>query len=66
MGPVQISFFILLEWQKGNYIASEFINANEVKSIKDEIEKIEFFDSKSQIWDPNLIKNALVLIYKKR
>jgi hypothetical protein len=57
---------LLIEWQKGNYIASEFINANEVKSIKDEIEKIEFFDSKSKIWDPKLIKNALVLIYKKR
>lgn len=56
---------LLLEWMNNNYIESEYINIQEVYTIKNEIKKIEFYDSKSKKWNKNNLINAIVFIYKK-
>lgn len=56
---------LLLEWKNDNYIQTEYITLQEVNNIKKNIEKIEFYDSKSKIWNKNDLKNAIVFIYKK-
>jgi len=56
---------LLLEWQKGNYISSKYINDDFINIFKNTFDKICFYDSDSKIHDKNLVKNALVFIYKK-
>jgi hypothetical protein len=51
-------------WKNGNYHSSEYINDVEIERIKNEIESIDFYDSKSKLWG-DAVKNAFVYIKKK-
>ena len=51
-------------WKNGNYHSSEYINDVEIERIKNEIESIDFYDSKSKRWG-DAVKNAFVYIKKK-
>jgi hypothetical protein len=56
---------LLENWKENNWIESDFISLDEIQTIKDSIEYIEFFDSHSKSWDKNLLKNAFVYMKKK-
>lgn len=51
-------------WKNNNYIESKYINKFEIEIIKNEIESINFYDSKSKLWGNSVI-NAFVYIKKK-
>jgi hypothetical protein len=50
-------------WLKSEWIETEYINLDEIQIIKQDIESIEFYDSKSKRWGDS-VKNAFVYIKK--
>jgi len=56
---------LLINWQSSNFIESQYINKEEVDSIKTTIDRIELFDSESKKWSSEDVKNAFAVIYKK-
>jgi len=56
---------LLLNWKDGDVHTSYFINKEEAGSIYKDIEKIEFYDSKSSKWNSEAGKNAFCVVYKK-
>lgn len=53
------------QWKDNNWVESEFINNIDIKNIKNDIESINFYDSKSKLWPSETIINAFVYIKKK-
>ena len=53
------------EWKNGNFIETEFVDKNFIEKFKNTVGEISFCDSKSLLWNRNLLKNALVCIRKK-
>jgi hypothetical protein len=52
------------KWSNNNWIETEYINSDEIQIIKEDIESIEFYDSKSTRWGDS-VKNAFVYVKKK-
>lgn len=50
-------------WKNNNWIETEYINIYEIQEIKEDIESIHFYDSKSIKWGDS-VKNAFVYIKK--
>jgi predicted HAD superfamily hydrolase len=51
-------------WFNNEWIETEYINLDEIQIIKQDIESIEFYDSKSKRWGDS-VKNAFVYIKKR-
>jgi len=52
-------------WKNNNWIDSEYISNEEIQYFKNTIESINFYDSQSQLWSEDSIKNSFVYIKKK-
>jgi len=55
--------YLFEEWKKGNWIESDYIKNDDIQTIKQEIESIQFYNSHSKKWG-DTVKNAFVYIQK--
>jgi len=53
------------EWKNGNIINSEFITINETEIINKDIKSIDFYNSQSPFFEPEVLKDAFCVILKK-
>ena len=53
------------EWKNSNIINSKFLSKDEADSIYKDIKSIDFYNSQSTFFDPEVLKDAMCVIFKK-